>query len=230
MKKIIVLGIVLTLALAAISVITTSTAHTEENPQVVTLWAGQNIDAGTVSVWNDGDNIHVEYETTGDWVITETHLYVGKTDPNGLTSAPGQFPYSMPHDPPVDYYPYVIDLDIIDGYHLKLNNKGNPTGKWEADGAPGVGPDDQVYIAAHAVVMDTTCYQTAVLYGIERYTGTVYGIDVLSGTSWVEFDIAPPPPTGSAKPNGLAYDAINGRFYYCDVRSRLRKIKRKYQS
>jgi hypothetical protein len=73
-----------------------------------------------------------------------------------------------------------------------------------------------VFIAAHAVVMDTTCYQTAVLYGLERNTGTVYGVDVLTGTSWMEFDITPPPPVGSAKPNGLAYDAINDRFYYAD--------------
>lgn len=169
MKKIIVLGIVLTLALAAISMTTTSIAHTEDDPQVVTLRAGQNIDAGTVSVWNDGDNIYVTFETTGEWEMTETHLYVGKTDPNDLTSAPGQFPYSAPHDPSVTTYQYVIALDDIDSYHLELNKKGKTTGKWIADGNTSVGPDDTVYIAAHASLSDENTMILVSEPGIDVY-------------------------------------------------------------
>jgi hypothetical protein len=57
---------------------------------------------------------------------------------------------------------------------------------------------------------------SAVLYGIERHTGDVYRVDVLNCTSSLEFTMDPPPPEGSAKPNGLAYDEFTGRFYYCD--------------
>ena len=77
-------------------------AHTEGDPYVTDLIAGQHTDVGEVSVWNDSTNIYVTYLITEpDWVITGTHLYVGKTDPNQgdingnqLTTAPGQFPYS----------------------------------------------------------------------------------------------------------------------------------------
>ena len=71
-----------------------------------------------------------------------------------------------------------------------------------------------MYIAAHAVVMDTSCYDTGVAYGIERYTGKVWGVDVLAGTSWLEFTI--PIGGNSASPNGLAYNPANGYFYYTD--------------
>ena len=153
-KQLVILGIVLTLVLAMIAIVPTSTAHTEEEPQIVTLYAGKDIDVGTVSVWNDGENIHVEYETTGDWYITETHLYIGKNVPP--TSAPGQFPYSMPHEPEVDYYKYTIALDEIYAYKMQTNKKGKSTGVMITDGTPGVNVDETVYIAAHAVVIHIT--------------------------------------------------------------------------
>jgi hypothetical protein len=194
-------------------------AHTEDEPFVTDLIAGQHMDVGDVNVWNDGTNLYVTYEIAEpDWVITETHLYVGKNAPP--TSAPGQFPYDDADATSVTdtMVTYVIPLADIDGYHMRLNGKGKPMGVMDADDDPGVEPCNDIYIAAHAVVMDTSCYETAILYGIQRNTGTVYGIDVLSGASWVEFDITPPPPTTSVGPNGLAYDATNGRWYYCDYR------------
>jgi hypothetical protein len=160
---------------AAISITPTPIAHTEDDPHIVTLYAGQDIPVGTVSVWNDEENIHVVYETTDPWVITKTQLYVGKTDLTLLTSAPGQFPYPQDFDPAVDNYPYIIALNAIDSYHLKLDKNGNPTGKWEADGTPGVTSSDSVYIAAHAVVVSPIegCLETVWQIGdIEGYDGT----------------------------------------------------------
>jgi hypothetical protein len=161
-----------------------------------TLVAGKNIDVGTVIVWNDADNLYVKYviDDPTEWCLTETHLHVatsldGIPQKNG-NPPPGQFDYKDEHDCVTEFL-YTIPLT-----------------SWSVD--------TLLYIAAHAVVMDTTCFQTAILYGIQRNTGTVYGIDVLAGTSWVEFNIPDPPPPGSAKPNGLAYDADNERFYYCD--------------
>lgn len=160
------------------------------------LIAGQNTKVGTVVVWNDAYNLYVKYVITEpDWCLTETHLHVATAleyipQTKKGNPIPGQFEYKGKHDC-ITEYTYEIELD------------------WD--------PCTELFIAAHAVVKDQSCYQTAILYGIERYTGTVYGVDVLDGSSWMEFDISPPPPpTGSAKPNGLAYDAVNERFYYCD--------------
>ena len=60
--------------------------------------------------------------------------------------------------------------------------------------------------------------QTAdnIVYGIERYTGDVYGVNVLTGESWLEFVMPTPPGANSASPNGLGYDSMTGRFYYTD--------------
>ena len=125
-------------------------AHTSGAPLEVTLWAGQHIDAGTLSVWNDGTSLSVKYSTTGGWVMSQTHLYVGKTDPSELSAAPGQFPYSAPHDPTVSEYTYTVALAEIDSYGF---GKGK---KWAADNTPGVVPGDSVYIAAHADLLNLT--------------------------------------------------------------------------
>lgn len=107
----------------------------------VTLYAGQTIPVGTVTVWNDGDYLYVEYETTDGWEMTETHLHVattldgipqteetGKGKNTGGNPIPGQFDWSMEHDPPVSDYLYTIPLD-----------------GWDAD--------TPLYIAAHAEVV-----------------------------------------------------------------------------
>ena len=108
--------------------------------ECVTLWAGQDIDAGCVYVWNDADYLYVRYETSGEWVMTETHLHVAmsleaipQTQPNkkgngGGNPIPGQFDYSDPHGL-VTEYTYEIDRD-----ELALGT---------------------LYIAAHAVVQTT---------------------------------------------------------------------------
>ena len=149
MKKQLAIAICLGLVLTATAIVQIP-AHPENDPYVTDLIAGQHIDAGDVLVWNDGDEIHVIYETTGGWEITESHLYVGKNIPP--TSAPGQFPYDDPDESTSTRHSYVIPLEEIDGYHKKLNNQGKPVGPLEADGDPGVESGDDVFIAAHAVV------------------------------------------------------------------------------
>ncbi|HMK04863.1 MAG TPA: hypothetical protein VK489_11755 [Ferruginibacter sp.] len=67
----------------------------------VNLMAGQTMVAGTVSVTNDAENIYVTYNTTGGWVLTATHLYVGDCAlipvNNPGNPIPGQFPYKGTH-------------------------------------------------------------------------------------------------------------------------------------
>lgn len=82
MRKFIVLSIVL--LMIAGFVITSSADE-------ITLWAGQNIDVGTLTVVVSGTNLVVTYNITVPWVLGETHLYVGTEPPT--KSAPGRFPY-----------------------------------------------------------------------------------------------------------------------------------------
>ena len=70
-------------------------------------------------------------------------------------------------------------------------------------------------IATHAVVWDYSCYETGVIYGMQRDTGKVWAIDVIGGTAWEEFQTIAPLPS-FISPNGLGYDALHGRFYYVD--------------
>ncbi len=71
-------------------------------PTEVNLMAGQTMIAGTVTVTNDAEYIYVTYTTTGSWVLTQTHLYVGACNfipvNNPGNPIPGQFPYSGTHN------------------------------------------------------------------------------------------------------------------------------------
>lgn len=81
--------------------------------KTVDFLAGQFIQAGSVIVGNDENNLYVTFSTTNGWEMKETHLYVG--DGTDLTNAggspaPGQFPYKENHSPRVTTYTYTIPL------------------------------------------------------------------------------------------------------------------------
>jgi len=105
-----VLALGLTLPMAA-----PAAAHTEDEPYEATLYAGQNIDVGTVSVWNDGTNLYVKYETADGWQMRETHLAVA-TSLEGIPQTKkgnpkvGKFTYQTEHDPWVTACTHVINL------------------------------------------------------------------------------------------------------------------------
>ncbi len=176
-------------------------------PEVWTLWAGQDINAGTVTVWNDGQNLYVKYDVTGDWCITETHLWAG-TQPNypgydrrkNNAPIPGHFPYKSSHDPCVKTYTYAIPL----------------SGLITADPCQ---VEQSLYIIPHAAIerVIKDCKEEAVVYGIERNTGAIYGVDLLSNDPQPYWHVYNTGLTGnSASPNGLAYDTKNGLWYYTD--------------
>lgn len=111
----------------------------------VTLWAGQNIDVGTVTVLKDGNDLTVIYNTTGDWVLTETHLAVAdllEEIPQTKTGnpKPGKFPYSEEHDPAVTTYTYKVPLADLDAL---------------------------LYIAAHASLLNLELVETVTVNAIE---------------------------------------------------------------
>jgi hypothetical protein len=90
----------------------------QECSDVVTpILAGQNIDAGQVTVTNNGDTLFVDATTHDDWVIKEIHLYVG-TDPvpvnQGGNPAPGQFPYKVSFTEPYpSQHQFAIPLEDL---------------------------------------------------------------------------------------------------------------------
>ncbi|MBW2996798.1 hypothetical protein KY349_00485 [Candidatus Woesearchaeota archaeon] len=84
-------------------------------PLISDMVAGQHIDAGDVTIWNDDSNLYVRYETTGGWEMTETHLHVAcsleeipqtkKGNPR-----PGHFAINDEHDPAITEIEYVFNL------------------------------------------------------------------------------------------------------------------------
>ena len=85
-------------------------------PKVVTLFAGQTIDAGNVTVTNDANFIYVTYNTTNGFVLTQTHLYVGDCALIPVNKPgnpiPGQFPYTSSHSN-VTTYTYQVPISVI---------------------------------------------------------------------------------------------------------------------
>jgi len=78
-----------------------------------TLFAGQTIVAGTVTVYNDASNIYIKYDTSAPWVISDTHAAVAATlDGIPQTKAgnpiPGRFAYSATFDPEVTTYTFAV--------------------------------------------------------------------------------------------------------------------------
>lgn len=91
-------------------------------PVVVDFFAGQTIDIGDVTISNDEDSLYIHIQTTGNWTLALTHLYVGPAAsiPSTPTGNPriGNFPYSTLHSPPVTSYTYVLPLNGLDSCFL----------------------------------------------------------------------------------------------------------------
>jgi hypothetical protein len=85
---------------------------------VTTLYAGRTIDAGSVTVSNDGTNLYVEYSTKNGWLLTETHLAIATSlagIPQTKSGNPkvGNFPSQRTYEPPAGSDVYVFSLDQL---------------------------------------------------------------------------------------------------------------------
>jgi len=131
-----------------------------DHPRTVSypIWAGQTINAGTMTIWNDASYFYVKYETTGGWVLNETQVHidddlVGDWIHDNGTPVPGQFDYSATHNPPVtmylysiprSYYTYGVGDTILIAAHCVVSNPDYQGGTeqetgWGGD-IPGPGP------------------------------------------------------------------------------------------
>ena len=81
----------------------------------VTLFGGQTIDTGTVTISNDASSITITYATNDPWVITAVHLAVadsldGIPQNKNNNPLPGHFPINTTYNPPVTSVTFTIPL------------------------------------------------------------------------------------------------------------------------
>lgn len=80
-------------------------------------FAGQTIEVGKVSATMDSEYLNITYALTGDWYLTETHLWVGQCDqlPVNDQGNPiiGSFPYQTTHDGNITTYTYQIPISSL---------------------------------------------------------------------------------------------------------------------
>jgi len=117
-----------------------NTYLTKETPgehDVFTLYAGQTIPVGTVTVSNDGDDLTVIYNTTDGWVMTETHLAV--------VTEYGDFPMTKKGNPKVGHFPYGGEDIFTETWKKTIELED--FNAWQ-----------ELYIAAHVATEKVTCF------------------------------------------------------------------------
>ena len=128
------------------------------------LYAGQTIDVGYVDVWDDGDTIFIKYETSGNWVLAETHLQLDTSlmfIPQTKTGNPivGHFFFSETHTPGVTEYVYAIDMPDF----------------WDAG--------TELFIATHAEVLRLSDDGSVV----EQEETAWAGLEEFPGKNWAKY-------------------------------------------
>jgi len=106
-------------------------AVTPDTAQLIADGRGTALDVGNLTIELSGDNISIAYtieETTTEWRLEETHLYVGDEAPD--KHSPGKFPYKNEE----------LGGVVSDSYNVALA---------EAD----IDGDGIVYVAAHAALV-----------------------------------------------------------------------------
>lgn len=133
-------------------------------PTTVSLYAGQSIEAGTVTASNDLENLYIRYTTANSWTLVESHLAVVPLPeqlPQNKSGNPevGHFPYSAVHSSTVEHI-YTIPISdissVISTFYMAahadvqlLNESGTVVqkeGAW-ADGEPFPGKSWATYFA-----------------------------------------------------------------------------------
>lgn len=127
------------------------------NPIEVTLYAGQHIEVGKISITNSETKLLVTYDVSGsNWWLSETHLFAGDINEAPFTNSGnpqiGKFP-SHGTDELTQQYTHWVSLDHI---------------------------NEPISIIAHAVVVQkqngqTTATETAFGEGSTEFTGNRWG-------------------------------------------------------
>lgn len=130
----------------------------------VELVADETVPAGTVKMSNDDAHLYVVYETSPDWPIAKTALFVGDDAGEIPTSGGGnpkvgRFPYGGRHVPGTNEVIWKVDLADVDGSTAVVAAFAevgeNKEGAW-ADGEPITSVGSWATYATHAI---QTCEQ-----------------------------------------------------------------------
>jgi len=163
----------------------------------VTLFAGQTVNAGTVTVANDASYLYVTYTTSGDWKLQQTHLHVADSlagMPMTKTGNPkiGNFAYQTTHSPMVTTHTYTI-----------------------AKSALSLDSNQSVVIAAHAVVVKVDGSGNV----IASETGWAAGTPFTQRGSWATYlsyiwqDCKVDPPVETATETAFGHSATAGACF-----------------
>jgi hypothetical protein len=173
------------------------------------LLAGQTIDAGDVCFEVDEtyENLTVTYSTTGNWQLTEAHLWVGDVldaYPATKKGNPkiGNFPYNAGNITGETTHTFTVPLGPIVDFDLANLDLYCP------DGTTGT-----LYAMAHASVQLVDGSGNV----IQTETGWSNGEGVVEKGSWatrseitleVSCDDAPPPPTGRGQETAIMFGSL----------------------
>ena len=116
---------VLFAALAAAVLVAAPAAAQCGGATVTTLFAGQTIDTGTVTISNDASFVYVTYSVNDPWTITAVHLAVadslaGIPQNKNNNPQPGHFPINTTYQPPVTTVTFTIPLSSFSGTDLYI--------------------------------------------------------------------------------------------------------------
>ncbi|HXO28377.1 MAG TPA: hypothetical protein VOA80_13600 [Thermoanaerobaculia bacterium] len=141
------------LLFAALAIGTTAVATADGgfcgSQTTVTLFGGQTIDTGTVTIANDASNLTITYTTNDPWLITAVHLAVadslaGIPQNKNDNPIPGHFPINSTFNPPVTTITYTIPLgNFTPGETIYIGAQAEvqaPSGQGGSQTAWGFGP------------------------------------------------------------------------------------------
>jgi hypothetical protein len=145
-----------------------------------TLYAGQTIDAGMVSVWNGRENLQIQIEPSGEWSISKVHVFVG-TDQDEIPTAegnpvPGQFPYKKEFSSPVLKDTTVVHLSDDMGF-----NWGAP---WEDERIQNIAVHVDL-VKLDEITGEVTDEEGAWAFGPNEFEGSQWGW-------WFDYEMAHP--------------------------------------
>jgi hypothetical protein len=195
--------------------------------QLHTLWAGKNINIGTVTYGIDENaNFYVTYDCSASgWKMSETHMYAGdkKNMPLNKPGAPkvGLFPNSGYHNPRVSTFIYRVPLSqlppcaspgfVVAAHAVAHSPYGQTETAWaEGDytfSDKGWGWFDDYYY-------NTPPNQATILYGtaITFDTLRLYHLDVTNGTG--ELILKEYVGNNPGTYDGAAFDPESGAFLF----------------
>ena len=131
-----------------------------------TLLAGQYIDAGTVSVKVENDQLIVTYQTGNGWYLLEAYLWVDDVPPPAQNPAPGQFPYKSGDIYGATTYTFIVPLD----------------NEFFTFACPS--PDLTIYLAAHAALKKVNNNEPG---GYQFETGWADGAPIVETGNWATY-------------------------------------------